>query len=63
MNKKLNYLLIQNDNILVIFLCLQLKLRLFLNYRSAVALRKQQKKIFFWQSFNVKKACFFVLQF
>ena len=51
--KKLNFALIQNGKISVIFFCLQAKVQLFQEYRELF-------EIFFWQSFE--KAWFFQVE-
>ena len=50
-------MLIQNDKILVIFLCLQAKLQLFEIMKLCCSAQAIEK--FLWQLFNLKKACFF----
>ena len=54
-------MLIQNDKISVIFLCLLAKLQLFKVIKLCCSAQAIEK--FFRQLFNLKKACFFVLQF
>ena len=51
----------QNDKISVIFVCLQAKLQLFKIIKLCCSAQAIEK--FFWQLFNLKKACFFLLQF
>ena len=55
--KKLNFVLIQRDKILEIFLSLQTKLLLFQDY--GVFLRCAKIEKYFWQSLNLKTANFF----
>ena len=54
-------MLIQNDKISVIFLCLQAKLQLFKVIKLCCSAQAIEK--IFRQLFNLKKACFLPLQF
>ena len=54
-------MLIQNDKISVIFLCLQAKLQLLKIIKLCSSAQAIEK--IFWQLFNLKKACFLLLQF
>ena len=55
--KETKFVLIQNDKISVIFLCLQAKLQLFKVIKLCCSAQAIEK--FFRQLFNLKKACFF----
>ena len=54
-------MLIQNEKILVIFLCVQAKLQLFKIIKLCCSAQAIEK--FFWQLFNLKKLAFSLLQF
>ena len=53
----MKFVLIQNDEISVIFLCLQAKLQQFKIIKLCCSAQAIEK--IFWQLFNLKKACFF----